>query len=285
MATFPAYQRDLFASDLRPGDRYELSDGRAIYCAPTGGDGSRNTVVGAQVLDTDPAVETSGMDAGFSPSPRQLRAPDIAVGNVPDKPGWIEGAPPLAVEYASSGQDEGELRQKIRELLAAGTRWVWVVRLLGERHVEVHEKDRPLMRYRIGEKLRAPGVLRNEVPVEAMFDRDVAHEVALRNLLQRKGYDGLESVRTEGRAEGREEGRVEGREEGRVEGREEGRKEAAAAMLHQLFERKLRRPLTEGERAEIDARLTRLGAARLGDVVLDLAGDALDAWLRDPAAV
>jgi hypothetical protein len=46
--------------------------------------------------------------------------------------------------------------------------------------------------------LRAPGILRNPVPVEAPFDRSAAHEVTLRNLLQRRGYEGLE----EGRARG-----------------------------------------------------------------------------------
>ncbi len=59
--------------------------------------------------------------------------------------------------------------------------------------------------------LDAPGVLRNPVPVEALFDRSVAHDVALRNLLQRHGYDSLQSVRDEGRKGGREEGREEGR--------------------------------------------------------------------------
>ncbi|NJL27355.1 MAG: Uma2 family endonuclease, partial [Thermoanaerobaculia bacterium] len=57
-----------------------------------------------------------------------------------------------------------------------------------------------------GQLLTAPGVLRNPVPVEALYDRRAAHEVALRNLLQREGYEDLEAVRTESREEGREEG-------------------------------------------------------------------------------
>ena len=51
-----------------------------------------------------------------------------------------------------------------------------------------------------------------------------------------------------------------------------------------LFERKLARPLTEAEHGSLSARLDTVGPARLGDVVLDLDGMALDAWLRDPAA-
>lgn len=45
------------------------------------------------------------------------------------------------------------------------------------------------------EVLEAPGVLKSPVPVEALYNRDVAHEVTLRSLLQRKGYGDLGSVR------------------------------------------------------------------------------------------
>lgn len=191
------------ADQVRAGDRYELSNGHSIYCAPTGGDGARGTVAGAEVLDTDPAVDSAGIDAGFSPSPKSLRAPDIALGNVPDRPGWISGVPPLAVEYASTGQDEDELQSKIAELLEAGTRWLWVVRLVGPRRVEVYEKGQPMRTFGPGEELLAPGVLRNAVPVEALYDRSVAHEHTLRNLLQRRGYESLDEVREQGREEGR----------------------------------------------------------------------------------
>jgi Uma2 family endonuclease len=90
------------------------------------------------VLDTDPTVEEAGVDTGFSAEPNALRAPDIAIGNVPDAPGWVRGSPPLAVEYADTGQDEQDLQTKIAELLKAGTRFVWVVRLVGPRRVEVY---------------------------------------------------------------------------------------------------------------------------------------------------
>ena len=84
-------------------------------------------------------MESAGFDTGFTPDEKNLRAPDIAVGNVPDKPGWVSGVPPLAVEYADVGQDEQELQAKIHTLLGAGTRYVWVVRLTGPRRVEVYE--------------------------------------------------------------------------------------------------------------------------------------------------
>jgi len=50
--------------------------------------------------------------------------------------------------------------------------------------------------------LAAPGILRNPLPVEALYDRAAGHRATLRNLLQREGYDSLEAVRKEGREEG-----------------------------------------------------------------------------------
>src|SRR5690606_20834455 len=91
---------------VREGDRYELSRGHPFYCAPTGGDGARGTGTGFLVLATDPDVEEAGIDAGYALDENTLRAPDVSVGNVPDRPGWVKGVPPLAVEYAGTGQDE-----------------------------------------------------------------------------------------------------------------------------------------------------------------------------------
>lgn len=202
------------ADQIRSGDPYELSNGHAIHCMTTGGRGSRANLLGGSVLDSDPAVEEAGIDAGYSPSYDTLRAPDVAVGNVPNAPGWIEGAPPLAVEYADTGQDEKELGLKIAELLAAGTRIVWVVRLSGPRRVEVHESGLPMRLVGPGEELTAPGILKNPVPVNALYDREAAHAVTLRNLLERQGYRDLDEIRSEGRYEGRQEGRAEGEQEG-----------------------------------------------------------------------
>ncbi len=191
------------ADQLRPGDSYELSHGHPIQCSPTGARGSQATGLGAGVLGSDPAVRSLGVDTGFSPAPDSLRAPDLSVGEIPDQPGWVQGVPPLAVEYADTGQDEGELAAKIQELLAAGTRFIWVVRLTGPRRVEVHQPGKPMRIAKPGEELQAPGILANPVRVEALYDRDAALEATLRNLLQRQGYDSLEAVQAEGEARGR----------------------------------------------------------------------------------
>lgn len=217
------------ADQLRDGDRYELSHGHPIYCAPARREHAAPNIAGAEIIDSDPEVAWAGVDAGFSPEPGTLRAPDIAVAAPADTSatGWLTTAPPLAVEYAGHGQDEADLRLKITELLEAGTRFVWVVRLKGPQRVEVHRPDSPMRLFTAGEVLEAPGILRNPVPVRALFDRETAHEVVLRNLLQRRGYDSLSAVREEGREEGREKGR----EEGRDEGREEGLIEAILTLL------------------------------------------------------
>lgn len=196
--TIPSSKGPFRADQIRSGDPYELSNGHAIQCMTTGGRGSRANLQGGSMLDSDPVVEEAGIDTGYSPSSDMLRAPDIAVGNVPNTPGWVQGAPPLAVEYCDTGQDEKELAVKISELLSAGTRIVWVVRLSGPRRVEVHENGQEPRLLGPGEELTAPGILQNPIPVEALYDRQAAHAVTFRNLLQRQGYRDLDEVRNEG---------------------------------------------------------------------------------------
>jgi Uma2 family endonuclease len=205
------------ADQLRSRDPYELSNGHPVLCLPTGGRGAKATSVGDGVLASDPAVQDIGVDAGFSPSPEILRAPDLAVGAIPDQPGWIQGVPLLAVEYADTDQDEADLHIKIRELFAAGTRHAWVVRLTGPRRVEVHQAGQTMRIAHPGDQLEAPGILANPVPVEALYDREAARRVIFRNLLQREGYASLEDVRAEGEAQGRAAGGVEGLREAVVE--------------------------------------------------------------------
>jgi len=245
---------------LRSGDPYELSNGHPVYCAPTGGDGTGPNLRGGFVLDTDPMAANAGVDLGMQLGPLSMRAPDVAVGAFDEKRGWVQGALPLAVEYAGSGQDEGELQEKVAELLAHGVKYVWVVRLVGPRRVEVHERGKALRHTLPGESLTAPGVLQNPVPVLALYDRDAAHEVALANLLQRKGYASLDAVRDAGFEDGER-----------------------TALAH-LFERRLKRPLADAECATLAQRVRALGHARVGDVVLDLDAGALAAWLAAPDA-
>ncbi|MCP4655337.1 MAG: hypothetical protein GY856_07955 [bacterium] len=144
------------ADQIRSGDPYELSNGHPILCLPSCGRESRATLLGASILDSDPGVESVGIDTGCSPEPGTLRAPDIAVGNVPDEPGWMHHGPLLAVEYADVGQDEEDLGTKIGELFGAGTRIVWVVRLTGPRRIEIYEPEKPMRLAHQGDELLPP---------------------------------------------------------------------------------------------------------------------------------
>ncbi len=191
------------AADIRPGEPYELSDGHKIECMGTGQRGSRSNGSGFMVLDSDPEAPPAGVDAGVSPVPTMLRAPDVSVGGLANEPGWSSTAPPLAVEYADRGQDEPELQKKIVELLRCGTQFVWVVRLAGPRRVEVYAPGKAVLTVLPGGTLAAPGILKNTVPIEALYDRDAAHRQTLRNLLQREGYESLEAVKEEGVDAGR----------------------------------------------------------------------------------
>ena len=200
-------QRGPFTADqLQTGDEYELSNGHPIQCSPAGGRHSGSNADGAAIIGSDPDVDSVGVDAGFSPEPGTLRAPDVAVG-VSKEPGWTPGAPPLALEYADRGQDEDDLAGKIHDLLRAGTQWIWVIRLDGPHRVEIHTLDGMHLAHP-GDELTAPGVLRNAVPVEALFDRQAAERVTLRNLLQRQGYADLNAVQAESRDLGVREGEL-----------------------------------------------------------------------------
>jgi hypothetical protein len=254
------------ADQVRSGDPYELTQGHPIFCAPTGHEGAASNSLGAAVLGSDPAVKRAGVDAGIALAEDTLRAPDVAVNFEPGEGTWAKSAP-LVVEYAGVGQDEASLREKIEEFHAAGTRWVWVVRLVGARRVEVHERGEAMRVVDADSTLTAPGVLALPVPARALFDPDAAHEVTLRNLLSRKGYDSLDALRAEARRGGRKEGL-----------------DAGLRPLEHLFSRRLGRALSAAEHGELLRRLGTLGPARLGDVVLDLTPDALAAWLADPDA-
>ncbi|HEU4412803.1 MAG TPA: Uma2 family endonuclease [Polyangiaceae bacterium] len=243
--------------ELREGDRYELSEGRAVYCAPAQFKHGGPHVVSALPLASDPSVTEIGADVGHVLGDRTLRAPDLSVGEMgAGDGGWATKAPPLAIELASQGQDEADLQLKIKQLLAAGTRFVWVVRLLGPRRVEVYERGRAVKTKLPGERLEAPGILKNPPLVEALYDPDASFEHTLQNLLERKGYAGLDAVRAEAAREGREQGRREGEARGEARGKEQGLREGeakgkAAALLTVLAARGL--AVDDATRGRIEA--------------------------------
>nr|VFK28595.1 MAG: Putative restriction endonuclease [Candidatus Kentron sp. MB] len=153
----------LTADQICESDRLELSEGYPIYCAPAGVRHGKHHATGALVLGSDPDVEWSAVDAGFEISKRTMRAPDVSVAPPPlteENSGWAPGVPPLAVEYADKGQNEAELQIKIKQLLAAGTRYIRVVRLIGPQRIEVYTKEgQPKRILSATDHLEAPGVV------------------------------------------------------------------------------------------------------------------------------
>lgn len=124
------------------------------------------------------------------------------------------------------------------------------------------------------------------VPVTALVDRVLADDTVARALLARGNpvlVEALGEREDRGRREGLKEGHKEGHKEGRKEGHREGLDQGLGPLVH-LFERKLRRALSDGERHVLQVRLDTHGPARLGDVVLDLDPDALARWMADPDA-
>lgn len=65
---------------------------------------------------------------------------------------------------------------------------------------------------------------------------------------------------------------------------EMGKQRGEQNTMARLYERRLQRPLSEGERAALSQRLEKLGADRMLDVPVEMSPDALAAWLGDPAA-
>lgn len=85
----PQSEGPFFAEPPRSGDPYELSKGHPIQCLPSDGRHAKSNLVGGLVVESDPHVESAGVDAGYAFLDKDLRAPDIAVGNVPDEPAQI----------------------------------------------------------------------------------------------------------------------------------------------------------------------------------------------------
>lgn len=110
------------AADIRPGEPWEISNGHRIEAMGRRKRGGAAQAAGALVIVTDPGVEFAAVEVGFSPHPQMLRVLGVAVLAEPADSEWAAIAPPLAIEYADTGQDEPELRKKIDELLAAGAR-------------------------------------------------------------------------------------------------------------------------------------------------------------------
>jgi len=132
-------------------DLTELVDGWVVELTPSRFDHSRVAFrLGRAVADYADAHalgDVTGEQGGYilARRPDTVRCPDFAFVRAErihllSADGFFEGAPDLAVEVVSPGDRPAEMRAKVAQYLAAGTRLVWVVDP-DERAVEVWRAD------------------------------------------------------------------------------------------------------------------------------------------------
>lgn len=121
--------------------RRELVDGEVIEMAPTGGVHGRTVSRLSSMLQQHVELQRTGEvlagDVGFiltlPADPERVRAPDVAYvshGRLPGgklPPGFLTGAPDLAIEVLSPSDNPVDVQQKVRDYLDAGALLVWVV--------------------------------------------------------------------------------------------------------------------------------------------------------------
>jgi Uma2 family endonuclease len=127
----------LIDGHLDPDRNYELDDGELVEVPPAAGDHSSSSLdIAAEFQRFTKATGGRAFDssAGFlvGADLKQLRSPDAAyIGPAraqPSYPGWIVGAPDVAVEVLSPDQHtERYARSRVREYFAAGAQFVWLV--------------------------------------------------------------------------------------------------------------------------------------------------------------
>jgi Uma2 family endonuclease len=130
---------------------YEIVQGELLRMAPPGWD--HGDVAGALVSALRPHVmgnqlgRVSVGDPGhiLSRDPDTVVGPDIAFIRTdrlpPERRGWLDLAPDLAVEVISPNDSFSEVMNKVERFLAAGARLVWLVDPL-RRRVLIHARDR-----------------------------------------------------------------------------------------------------------------------------------------------
>ena len=153
-----------------PGRRYELVKGELYEMPPAGANhGNIAMTIGALIhahVRSRSLGYVFAAETGFilRRDPDTVRAPDAAFvsrdripeGEMPA--GFLELAPDLVVEVLSPGDRAREVREKVRDWLAVGTRLVWLIRP-GDLSVEVLAPSQPTRLLGIADDLEGGDVL------------------------------------------------------------------------------------------------------------------------------
>jgi Uma2 family endonuclease len=166
------------------GLRHELVRGELRTMAPTGGghgdqtsvfDGSLGMYVRSHRLGR---VLTGEPGFRLTTDPDTVRAPDVAFirrDRVPAGglgPGYVSGAPDLAVEVVSPTDRLAGVGEKVAEWLAHGTRLVFVVNPR-RRTVAVHRPSQPVRILGLNDSLDGEDVVPGwTLPVRELFEQD-----------------------------------------------------------------------------------------------------------------
>ncbi len=197
------------------------------------------------------------------------RAADVSVfPAAPDPKTGTRQLEELAFEVCDS-QRTVDVTKKARAFVQRGVRRMFHVRV-DEGRVYEWRRDRDDWRSLDADEAIEDRCFVVPIPAGALVERVLADDTVARALLA-TGNAVLAAAVEKARRGGRDEGVKVGRSEG------------LGPLVHQ-FERRLGRPLRDAERDALHGRLATLGAARLGDVVIDLARDELAAWLADADA-
>jgi Uma2 family endonuclease len=151
------------------GLRRELVHGEVIETMPPGGKHGAIAVMLAMLLrlwTKRTAGGYVGVEAGYilAHDPDTVRDPDVSYvrterippSGIPE--GFWDLAPDLAIEVVSPNETAEEVREKVRDFLAAGTPLVWTVYpRTGE--VIVHTPDGLARTYTAGDTLAFPDIL------------------------------------------------------------------------------------------------------------------------------
>ena len=179
----------------------------------------------------------------------------------------------LAFEIIDT-QPLSKVTEKARLLVARGVRKVFCVDLPRRRVLRWSRRRDDWVALGPQGAIEDKTCLVRPLPVNALLDAAQVDEATAAGLLL-KGTKTLRRALDEEKQLGLDEGKRLGIDEGKRLGIDEGKR---LGVMRQ-FERKLRRPLSEAERAMLSARLRTFGPDAMGDVVLDLDAAALAVWL------
>jgi Uma2 family endonuclease len=153
-----------FAALPDDGMKHELNEGELMVMPPPkprhGNCQARLTAALVEFV-TSQGVGSVFTESGYRLTPHTVRGPNVSfvrTSRLQDPDEYFDGAPDLAVEIVSPGDDASDLREKIRQYLGAGTSVVWVV-YPRSRQIEIHTSDKTIRRLGVEDILEAPELL------------------------------------------------------------------------------------------------------------------------------